>query len=371
MRTERYWLQCQVHLLVVAIAPYWYNHDFTVARVLFCSNTIVFSTRECMCTPTAFCLVSISELEDVVHTATVGTWTQDDRTVRKFFSLRFVTLARYTWYIHVTENLPVATEVIRVNHEVTEIVVLVASQHTSIQTVVIAYLSTCTLHDTTRADEHGLDRTYSRFIQWYIELVCDDAWLAPSLTTVFTMHDSHLVRYFAAWTEEYLVSGYTKKQYTVAFAVCNQTWVAITGSKRLVRVLIYHDAVAFDDSEYIAPSLTIVLADTSVKVYTTITNISTARTWIGYCQQITLWCLGDRWDTVRSHVRILSGEHFERTLFFINYLLTLFSTTGQCSHTERSNEQTGKFFHKMWFYKIKRIFFPQRNEYILNYENAR
>ena len=143
------------------------------------------------------------------------------------------------------------------------------------------------------------------------------------------------------------MTGYTKEQYTVAFAVCNQTWVAITGSKRLVRILIHHDTIAFDDSEYIAPSLTIVLADTSVEVYTTITDIGTARTGVGYCQQITLRCLGDRWDTVRSHVRILSGEHFEWALFFINYLLTLFSTTSQCSHTERSNEQTGKFFHKM------------------------
>ena len=37
-------------------------------------------------------------------------------------------------------------------------VVLVASQHTSIQTVVIAYLSTCTLHDTTSSMYHWMNR---------------------------------------------------------------------------------------------------------------------------------------------------------------------------------------------------------------------
>ena len=141
------------------------------------------------------------------------------------------------------------------------------------------------------------------------------------------------------------MSGYTEKQYAIAFTVGNQTWVAITGSKRLVRILVYQVTIAFDDGEYLTPSLTIVFADASVKVYTTVTDIGTARTRVGYSQEVSFRSLGDGRNTVRNHFLVRSLEYFEWALFLIHYLLTLFSTAGECRHTERSNEQTGHFSH--------------------------
>ena len=161
------------------------------------------------------------------------------------------------------------------------------------------------------------------------------------------MHDSHLVRHFTSGTEEHLMSGYTKQQYTVTFTVGYQTRVTITSSKRLVRVIVYQDTIAFDDGEYLSPSLAIVLADTSVKVNSAITDVGTARTGVGYGQQITFRCLGDGRNTIRGYFRILSGEHFERALFFVRYLLTLFSASGQSDHAKGSNEKTSHFSHSL------------------------
>ena len=183
-------LQNKVHFSSIANALNGQYHYLTIATISGCNNPLVISIWSGYLIPCAFSLFSICKVENVVHTSTIDAWAAKNRAIGQLLGFRFVSTTGYGGDINATEHAPCAAKVVRVKHIVLFGVIYILKQHRAVKAVVVAHLSSGTLENAARADEHRLSCANGTLVELRVNAFRNVGRSRPCLSVIFAIETS-------------------------------------------------------------------------------------------------------------------------------------------------------------------------------------